>query len=385
MDICVLNPFFYPYQGGTEKVLFEIYSRIARNNNVTVISAAPRDKNQNSTEEISGIKVIRLKTSYWDLPILPLPFLSFHGLNYAIVRENSEIYHLNNRYQYFYGTLSAIKRIDKKLAITIHNSLPMNIDPVIDNLGLFYDDIWGRRLIHNSDIITGVSKYAIDVTVPKTDIKRSSVIYNGVDYNKFEKIEKNDKRIVDIKRKLGFGGRTIITNGRLVKQKGQIYLIKAVAELINEGYKDLDLLIIGRGSLENYFYGVARSLGIEKNFRISYSIDESMLPYYYNLGDLFVLPSLYEPASLAVLEALSCELPSVVSDIGGLTEMSGAYGIRAKPKSVAEIKERIIYVLENENEARSMARKGRKLMLERHDWDKIAKKYERLFLDYARY
>ena len=40
MDICVLNPYFYPQQGGTERVLLEVYKRLAKKHNITVLTSA---------------------------------------------------------------------------------------------------------------------------------------------------------------------------------------------------------------------------------------------------------------------------------------------------------------------------------------------------------
>src|SRR5208283_4310323 len=89
LDICVLNPFFYPYKGGTEKVIFEVYSRLAKKHNITVITSAPFNRNRPSKEEISGIQVVRLRTVHARLPVFPLPFLFFDGLKKALVKEES--------------------------------------------------------------------------------------------------------------------------------------------------------------------------------------------------------------------------------------------------------------------------------------------------------
>ena len=73
----MLNPYFYPYNGGTEKVLLEVYSRLAKRNNITVITSVAAKRNKPSVEEISGIKVVRLKATSTRLPTLPMPFLLF--------------------------------------------------------------------------------------------------------------------------------------------------------------------------------------------------------------------------------------------------------------------------------------------------------------------
>ncbi len=386
MEICVLNPFFYPYKGGTEKVLLEVYKRLAKRHNVTVVTSAPIERNKPSTEEIFGIKVVRLRTFQQHVPIFPMPFLFFDGLKKTLVRERCDIYHINNRYQFFEDSVLTIKGMEKKLALTIHNALPVNIDSLTDDLGEFYDKLWGRKLMHAADIITGVSTNTINTTVPRSERKKTHLVLNGVNYRQFRRIKGNNEKIMDVRRRLGFhDGTTILTNGRLIKQKGQIYLLRAFADLVNKNHEDINLLIIGKGPLKGSLYRFAKRRRIERRFRVIYGIDDDNLPYYYNACKIFSLPSLYEPAGLALLEALSCEVPSVVSKVGGTSEIAGPHVFYTRPKDYNNIKKGINYILENEKTASSMAKKGRQRMIKYHDWDKIAKKYESLFLSTIRY
>jgi glycosyltransferase involved in cell wall biosynthesis len=380
----VLNPFFYPYKGGTEKVILEVYKRLAKKHNITIITSAPLEHNRTTIEEIMGMKVVRLPTVQEHIPIFPMPFLFFVGLKKALVREKSDIYHINNRYQFFEDTVNIVKGMDKKLALTIHNALPENIDPLTDDMGYFYDWLWGRKLMRASDLITGVSTYSITSTVPKSERYKAHLVLNGVDYNKYKKISKDNDNVIDVSKHLGFHGRTIMTNGRLATQKGQIYLMKAFAELRKEGHRDLNLLIVGNGPLKRSLHRSARRLGIEKKFRITYGLDDDKLPYYYNSADAFALPSLYEPAGLALLEAMACEVPSVISRLGGMPEIADKCGFYSKPKDYRSIKGKLSYILENEKEAAAIAKKGRQRIIKYHDWNKIAKQYENLFLSTIR-
>ena len=52
MEICVLNPYFYPYKGGTEKVLLEVYGRLAKRHNITVLTSTVPGRNEERREEI---------------------------------------------------------------------------------------------------------------------------------------------------------------------------------------------------------------------------------------------------------------------------------------------------------------------------------------------
>jgi glycosyltransferase involved in cell wall biosynthesis len=386
LDICVLNPFFYPFKGGTEKVLIEVYKRLAKRHNITVITSAPAERNRPITEHIFGIKVVRLRTFQEHIPIFPMPFLFFDGLKKTLVKECSDIYHINNRYQFFEDTVIAIKGMNKKLALTIHNSLPKNIDPLTDDLGRFYDWLWGRKLMHAADVITGVSTNTINTTVPKSERHKTHLVFNGVDHKKFRPINKGDRGVARVKRSLGFdGGEIVLSNGRLITQKGQKYLIQAVAGLVNRNHEDINLLIVGNGPLKNQLYRLAKKNGIADRFRIVYGLDDERLPYYYNASKAFSLPSLYEPAGLALLEALSCEVPCVISRVGGMPELVGDCAFYSKPKDYYSLKTRISYVLENEKTAHRVARRGRQRMVKYHDWDRIAKQYESLFLSTIRY
>ncbi len=388
MDICVLNQFFYPYNGGTEKVLFEVYRRMAKRHNITVITSAPLHSKKNIVEEIEGITVLRLRSTHIDIPVSPLPFVAMPGLNSAIKKARCELYHINNRYQYFGDNVAAIRKVNGKIALTIHNSLPIGIDPAIDSLGLVYDITWGRILMHEADLLTGVSRNTINTTVPIKDISKAHLVYNGVDHNIFRPIDRDDAGVKAVARSLGdecgSNDANIITNGRLIDQKGQIYLMRAVANLANEGLK-LGLLTIGKGPLEKKLVSEAESLGLRDRFWIRNGIAEEKLPDYYNFCDMFALPSLYEPAGLVVLEALACELPSIASSVGGIPEMLDGYGLYAQPKSVEELEDRIGYVLKNRKKMAAMAKRGRKFVVERHDWDKIVKRYEKLFMDTLHY
>jgi len=377
MDICVLNPYFYPYKGGTEKMLLEVYGRLAKRHNVTVLTSTVPGRNEKRKEEIRGIKVMRLRTKQYALPGLPLPFESFGDLNAEIKKAGADLYHINNRYEYFYFNLKNIKSTGK-LCLTIHNSLPKNINAPTDFFGLAYDVVWGRKVMDRADLITGVSRDAIDSTIPDKDKPKAHVVYNGVDPMIFKKHPRGDPKVQKVLEELSFDGPTILCNGRLVPQKGQRYLMQAMS-LISEGGNMPNLLLLGKGPMEHELRRIAERLGI--NMQIHSDLGEDKLPYYYSAADISVVPSLYEPASLAALESMSCELTVIASRIGGLPEMVGNCGIYTEPKDVTAIANALSTVLSDQKRAAAMGKAGREHVIESHSWDKIAKKYESLFLN----
>lgn len=379
MDICVLNPFFYPYLGGTEKVLFELYSRLSKKHNITVLTGSRENTTKETVEYFGDIKVIRMKSHYIKIPNAPLPYLVMDRIRAHIKEEKADIYHINNRYQYQIDVVNSIKKTKGKLALTIHNALPKNINGLIDTTGFIYDIAWGRALMGYSDLITGVSLNTIKTTVPRKLLKKAHVVYNGVDYNNYKNLSKSDRRIKRIINELDFDGPILFNNARLVQQKGQIHLMRALHKMLNDEY-EANLLIVGKGPMQEQLEKAAKKLALEKHFRIMSEIDDKAMPYYYNASDVFVLPSLYEPASVALLEALATMTPSIASKIGGIPEMMGECGFYIKPKSTIDIYKKAIFVLNNQEEAKKRAEEGRERMIREHDWDKIAKQYEELFL-----
>ncbi len=385
LEICVLNPFFYPFKGGTEKVIYEVYSRLAKRHNITIITSALNDSNRPTVEEIAGMKVVRLRTYREHIPIFPMPFLFFDGLKKTLAQEYADIYHINNRYQFFEDTVNIVKGMDRKLALTIHNSLPENIDRLTDDLGRFYDWLWGRKLMRAVDLITGVSTSAINSTVPKKERYKTHLVLNGVDYRKFRKLDGSNRNVKEVKENLYFDrGINISCNGRLVKQKGQIYLIQAVSDLAKQGY-DINLMMIGAGPMKRRLMRSAKLHGIGNRIAMLYGLDDRQLCYHYNASNAFCMPSLYEPSGLALLEAMACEVPSVITNVGGMPEIANDCALYTRPKNHRDIARQIKYAIENPKELSRMAEKGRSNIIKNHDWDKIAKEYERLFLDTIRY
>lgn len=379
MDICVLNPFFYPYNGGTEKVLLEIYKRLAKRHNVTVISAGFGSFTRD-TEEF-GIRVIRLKSKYFDIPGLPLPFPVMEGMNRAVENVGADVYHINNRYLYYYRTLNAIKDAGSGLLLTLHNSLPVGIDPFTDFGGLAYDVLWGREIMRRADRLVGITKSVIEVTVPLKLRHKSEVIFNGVDMERFRK-RADDERVNKIRSALG-GEEILLNVARLTSQKGQIYLMRAFSGIMKQ-HRKARLVIIGDGPLGRRLKNEAKRLGIESRVDMLKGIDERMLPFYYNSADVFALPSLYEPASMALLEALASEVPTVASKVGGIPEMMKDCGVYSLPKDQDSIQNGIERLLSSKKEAARKAAKGRRLMEKEHDWDRIATAYERALYSASR-
>ncbi len=104
---------------------------------------------------------------------------------------------------------------------------------------------------------------------------------------------------------------TILAVGRLHRQKAYDVLLAAFA-LFAEGSPDWRLVVLGDGPLREALEARARDDGISPRVAFRGRVSD---PYpYYRSADIFVLASRYEGMPNALLEAMSCGLPSIVTD-----------------------------------------------------------------------
>jgi glycosyltransferase involved in cell wall biosynthesis len=378
MNICHINPFFYPYSGGTENFLLDLSKRLAKKHNVCVITS--RMEGEKSYEEYMGIKIYRLPAFvFTKLPsFLPPPYSSPLGFGYyltKICRENDiDIIHLHNRFAPFFDTVIFWKKLLKTpLFLNIHNSRPMGINPQTDFFGGLYDDIIGRLIMKSCDRIIANSKYSLDVTVPDDYPKsRQQVIYNGVD----TKIYKKHKH-THIRDELGCE-HLIISVCRLVPQKGLDYLVKAVKDV----EADYHYLMLGGGPEQPHLEHLVKELGLEKRVTIMGKISEEKKIDVYSDADIFVLPSLYEPFGIVLVEAMATECAVIATKVGGIPEVVGDTGILIEPRSSKQIVDGI-HTLTNDGKLLERHKKlARKRAEKFFDWNIIAKQFEKSYKDY---
>ena len=139
--------------------------------------------------------------------------------------------------------------------------------------------------------------------------EKSRVIYNGLDLDNIRSLQQETcKTAEEIHRT---GGLLAVSVGRLSRQKGHRYLIRAGAALIKQGLP-LYLAVLGEGELRQTLASLAEEYGIA---------DRVLLPGFVKNpfswlaeADAAVFPSLYEGFSVAIEEALSCGAPVISTD-----------------------------------------------------------------------
>lgn len=110
--------------------------------------------------------------------------------------------------------------------------------------------------------------------------------------------------------------------GRLAEEKGVDCLIQAVKRL-HANNRGLELIIVGDGPMRDELKSL--SVGMQGDGLINFMGSRPALPFYRR-SDIFVLPSLSEGLSLSLLEAMSCGLPVVASNVEGNREVLDPHG-----------------------------------------------------------
>lgn len=146
----------------------------------------------------------------------------------------------------------------------------------------------------------------------------------------------------------------LIFVGRLIENKGINYLIEAVRLLGNKYV----LTIIGDGPEKAHFQNLAKDLPIKY---VGY-VDFSKVKDYLLEADLFILPSLTENLPNVILEAFSCGLPVIATNVGAIPEVvtEGWNGYLVKPKSSTEISEKVKVIIENSEKYNELSKNALK-------------------------
>ena len=161
-------------------------------------------------------------------------------------------------------------------------------------------------------------------------------------------------------------------------RKGLDASIRAMSLIPAEARRGVKLLAIGGGDTAR-FAALARELGVSEY--VVLATPKKPIAPYYRLSDLFLLPTLYEPFGLVILEALACGLPAVVSRSAGgselMTDGREGYWIE-RPEDPREIADRLLPLLTDAGLRARMGAAARALG-ERYTWTHVAGEYEKVF------
>jgi len=136
-----------------------------------------------------------------------------------------------------------------------------------------------------------------------------SVIYNGVDHQKF-----------GVETIAPLSGDYLLYVGNLKHDKGVIELIKGFAN-IHKNHPTLNLVYAGSGLEKKHLIELSESLNIVDKVKLLGSVEHNKLPALIAHAKALVLPSYNEGVPNVVLEAMACGTPVLATKVGGIPEV----------------------------------------------------------------
>jgi len=196
--------------------------------------------------------------------------------------------------------------------------------------------------------------------------RKTKTIFPGVDislYSKPTNISETEKKYHLV------GKRLVIYVGRLDKEKGIEYLIKAAKDIPAEIY------ILGGGDYQKKLEQIVSELKLKNVHFLGYFGKDYVkeLRKFYQRADVVVVPSTVKEAfGLVILEAMAARTPVVASNIGGIPNIvkDGKTGFLVHPRSSKEIAEKVNKILINEKLRQAMRERCYKLIEEKFTWEK---------------
>ncbi len=177
----------------------------------------------------------------------------------------------------------------------------------------------------------------------------------------------------------------IMTVGRLDERKGHDMVIRAMAHIVKR-VDNVVYMIVGKGREEQRLKNLVESLKLHNHAVFTGFVADELLPAYYNLCDVFVLPNRetklynrlkgdYEGFGVVFLEASACGKPVIAGNSGGSKEavVDGVTGLIVNSENEKEIARAIERILTNKNLARQLGTAGRTRVEREFDWQYIAK------------
>jgi L-malate glycosyltransferase len=173
----------------------------------------------------------------------------------------------------------------------------------------------------------------------------------------------------------------ILYVGRLHRQKGLDTLIRAFALLCSE-QSPVDtsrLQLVGEGPARRELEELAETLGVSANVDFAGS-HEDVQPFL-DEADVFVLPSSAEGLSNALLEAMACGLPVIVSEIPGNRDVveDGVNGLLTPVGDASALAATLMRLLDDEPLRAALGQAARSTILQHYGIEYVAEEYLRLY------
>ena len=192
-----------------------------------------------------------------------------------------------------------------------------------------------------------------------------SIIYSGMDVDSYLRAAPLGEAT---RRRLGIAPQDIVIGkvARLFELKGHEFVVRAMPAVLHR-CPQARCLFVGDGALREDLGRLAARLGVAERITFAGLVAPDEVPAMISAMDLLVHASLREGLPRVLVQALLCAKPVVAYALDGAPEvvLDGVTGRLVTPESVEELAAALLQTIEQPDEARRMAREGRRRFADR--------------------
>lgn len=377
VNICMIISNFYPVLGGAEIQAFRLSQKLIKKG-LSVDVVTRHQRGLKFSETIEGIHIHRIPC-FGGLILNSLTYTLFGLLWILYHRKKVDILHCHQALSpTTIGVLA--KQIIKKRVLVKLTATDLYGDMYQISILPFKN--LRKRLLGKVDyfiIMNQIMQRQLEL-IGIRDFQ-TKTIFNGVDIGFFHPVNTERKNLLRKELMLPEDSKIFIFTGRLETQKDLPTLIKAwdIFKINNKERDNSLLLIVGDGSQRKEI----ESLIERSKFKHSIKIlgYRSNIRDYLQASDCFVLPSVDEGISNALLEAMACGLPVVATKVGANPEIidNSDSGILVESRDPESLGKAISFILSNEQLGRYMGRSARERVESKYSLDKTVEDYLELY------
>lgn len=367
MRILMLNYEFPPIGGGAGKVHLCLLKQYAQTSGlkIDVLTSAPKlgffIEKFSDNITIYKVGLHKKDLHYWRKSEVLEWLLKAQYHYYRLLRDND--YDLVHAFFGFPTGWLCYRTADKlPYIISLRGSdvpgynIRLGLDYKV--LGPLFRRIWANAaaIVANSQ---GLRQLALQF-MPQLKIE---VIPNGVDTERFYPAEKRG-----LERPI-----KLLTVSRLIERKRIDLLIRAVSQTKKLDL-DVQLNIAGEGNLKEKLARLADELNVTDQVIFMGRVPAEQMPQLYRNNDIFVMSSIHEGMSNAMLEAMASGLPIVTTRCEGVAELIADNGIVIEKAQAEEFAQAIKRLADDQNYYKQMSLAARK-QAQKFNWKSVAEKY----------
>jgi glycosyltransferase involved in cell wall biosynthesis len=303
--------------GGAQELVTLLADKTPKSIYQTIVCAIQPDRTMQSRIESTGAVLYCLDRKRPSI-LSPCSFISYFYQNIrdivSICRKHRvDVVHCHLSDAEFVGILAGWLQGVDRIITTVHYPalLPERKPGDIRN----HLRILATRILYRLvDAVIAVSNDTSDQLKSLFHVSpdKIHVIINGIDVKAFHATQPADGTYLSVR--ASPGQRIVTSVGRLMPPKGHGYLIEAIPCLL-ESFPNLKLLLAGDGDLRESLKHLSQRLNVDQH--ISFLGSRNDIAEILAITDVFVLPSVSEGTSMALLEAMSAAKPIVATDIPG--------------------------------------------------------------------